>query len=138
MDRLTKQRKIILEELKSVKTHPDATELYSSVRKKIPNISLGTVYRNLEILSQEGKIVKISCVNFSRFDGYTEKHSHFLCKNCQRVYDIEQDTKLNFNQKGFEKKTGSKILGVNIEAYGICRDCKLEVKNDNRTKDSRF
>lgn len=123
MNRLTKQRKVILEELKSVRTHPDATELYSYVRKKIPNISLGTVYRNLEILSQEGKIVKISCVNFSRFDGFTEEHPHFICKKCQRVYDIEQDTNLNFNQKLFENKTGSKITNVNIEAYGICKDC---------------
>jgi Fe2+ or Zn2+ uptake regulation protein len=124
MERLTKQRKLILEELKKLKTHPTAPELYIKLRKKLPNISLGTVYRNLEILSQEGKILKISCDNFNRFDSYINQHPHFFCKSCQKVFDIKQQINLQFNKNSFERKTGSKVLKANIILCGICKNCK--------------
>ncbi|MBI4447563.1 transcriptional repressor, partial [Candidatus Woesearchaeota archaeon] len=104
MERLTQQRKIILEELKKVKTHPKAPDIYSTVRKRIKNVSLGTVYRNLESMAKEGKIIKIGCNNFSRFDGNATNHPHFLCEKCQKVLDIEQEIKLKFDEKNFEKK----------------------------------
>jgi len=124
MERLTKQRSVILEELKKVKTHPTASELYLAVRRRIPNISLGTVYRNLEILGEEGLIMKIGCDTFNRFDGETKAHQHFFCRNCQKVYDVEENIELKFNQKIFEEKTGHKIQDFNVGVYGICKDCR--------------
>jgi Fe2+ or Zn2+ uptake regulation protein len=124
MERFTKQRRVILEELAKSKTHPTATELYLSVKKKIPKISLGTIYRTLELLSHEGKIMKINCDSFNRFDGNAELHPHFICNNCQRVYDVEQPVKLDFDQARFEKNTLSKIFGANIEFFGLCENCR--------------
>ncbi|MFQ5815403.1 MAG: Fur family transcriptional regulator [Candidatus Hydrothermarchaeaceae archaeon] len=124
MLRLTNQRRVILEELMKVKTHPNASELYLSVRKRIPNISLGTIYRNLELMSREGKIMKINCDTFNRFDGNAALHPHFICEGCHRVFDVEQPVQLEFNREGFEEKMDSKIFEANIDFHGLCKNCK--------------
>ena len=124
MERLTRQRKIILEELNKLKTHPTASDLYILVRKRIPNISLGTVYRNLEILSKEGKISKISCDSFSRFDGDLKRHEHFICKKCQKVFDYGKSIKIHFDKDLFEKETGFKVLTYKIDICGLCKNCR--------------
>ncbi len=133
MQRNTKQRQILLEELRKVRTHPDASEIYIAVRKRLPNVSLGTVYRNLDAMSKERKIMKINCGNFSRFDGFAESHSHFICENCSRIFDIEYGTEgrekrfkleCKFDKRALEKKTGNEIFGSCIELHGICKDCK--------------
>lgn len=122
MQRMTKQRRIILEELKKVKTHPTATEIYLAVRKRIPNISLGTIYRNLEVLCKEGKIQKLVCENFKRFDGNSVIHPHFFCEICGKVFDMDYYPELN--EKEIERKTGNEILRINIDAYGLCKNCR--------------
>ncbi len=87
--RMTRQRMVILEELKKVRTHPTADELYSMVRTKLPRISLGTVYRNLDFLAETGEIVKLeSTGSIRRFDGDTSPHQHIRCTVCGRVGDV--------------------------------------------------
>ena len=125
--RMTKQREIILEELKKLKTHPTASELYDIVRKRLPKISLGTVYRNLEILAEMGMIKKLEIAGKEkRWDGDTSKHYHFRCLKCGKVEDIflkEEDLiKLDNFFKGYVKNN-VKFEDMNIEINGICEEC---------------
>jgi Fe2+ or Zn2+ uptake regulation protein len=121
--RMTRQRKVILEELRKVNTHPSADEVYEMVRKRLPRISLGTVYRNLEILSESGDIQKLEpgC-NLKRFDGNPSKHSHIRCIRCDRIADVPM-------VPGFEidleqvKATNFEITGHRLEFLGVCPQC---------------
>ncbi|MBA4358220.1 MAG: transcriptional repressor, partial [Desulfovibrio sp.] len=90
--RMTTQRQVILEELRGLKSHPTAGELCQLVRKKLPRVSLGTVYRNLEILSRSGVIQKIDVAGVEmRFDGDISNHYHLRCVGCGRVFDVEME-----------------------------------------------
>jgi len=123
--RNTRQRQIILEELAKVKTHPTAAELYEIVRKKIPNVSLGTVYRNLEFLSERGNILKLDIAGKQRrYDGCISTHYHVRCKKCDKVADISLDSEIQSDFKKIEDKTGFKIDGHTLEFTGLCRNCK--------------
>ncbi len=121
--RMTQQRKIILEELRKVDTHPSADEVYELVRKRLPRISLGTVYRNLEILSKTGAIQKLEpACSLKRFDGNPHEHHHIRCIQCDRVVDAHLDIDLNFNQQDF-KGNHFKIIGHKLEFIGLCPEC---------------
>ncbi|MFH1209460.1 MAG: transcriptional repressor [archaeon] len=128
MERQTKQRRVIIEELgklSKLRIHPTASELYVEIRKKLPRISLGTVYRNLEDLSKEGQIVKVNCNSFCRFDIHNEKEKyHVICRRCEKVFDIKQPIKISFDKEAFEKETGFKVLDLRINICGICKNCK--------------
>ena len=121
--RMTQQRKVILEELRKVDTHPSADEVYEMVRKRLPRISLGTVYRNLEILSRSGEIQKleIGC-NLKRFDGIAENHYHIRCLHCDRVIDAPEGFDVAVNHE-LVNPNGFKILGHRLEFIGICPEC---------------
>lgn len=122
--RHSKQRETILNYLKSVYTHPTASSIYKEVRKEIPNISLGTVYRNLNQLYEAGLIKKIEMQSGDdRFDGTMEDHAHFHCVKCSKVFDIGKDVVLNIN-KTIEKNTEHKILNNELVFIGICKNCK--------------
>jgi Fur family ferric uptake transcriptional regulator len=121
--RMTRQREVILEELRKVNTHPSADEVYEMVRKRLPRISLGTVYRNLEILSESGVIQKLEpgCT-LKRFDGNPSEHSHIRCIRCDRIADVpmipgfEIDLE-QINASDFE------ITGHRLEFLGVCPQC---------------
>ncbi len=126
--RMTRQRAIILEELRKVKTHPTADELYSIVRKKMPRISLGTVYRNLEFLAETGEILKLeSAGNTKRFDADTSWHQHVRCIECGCVGDVLHPQEAP-SIKGIHVD-GFNITGARIEYDGICARCSG--KKDN-------
>ena len=88
--RNTQQRNIIYDIVASRNTHPTADWIYEQAKKQIPNISLGTVYRNLKVLVEEGKILEINDGKVSRFDANISLHHHFKCENCGSLYDIEK------------------------------------------------
>ena len=121
--RMTRQRKVILEELRKVDTHPSADEVYEMVRKRLPRISLGTVYRNLETLSEAGEIQKLErgC-NLKRFDGIAQNHYHIRCLHCHRVIDAPAGLDVAVNHD-FKTAAGYKILGHRLEFIGICPGC---------------
>ncbi|MEC9489131.1 MAG: transcriptional repressor [Halanaerobium sp.] len=122
--RMTKQRKTILEVLRNTTSHPTADEIYEKVRRKIPNISLGTVYRNLKILKEMGEILELEFgSSFSRFDGNPINHYHFQCQECGRVYDIDLPVQEGLNAK-VEELSGNKVYNHRMEFYGICRECR--------------
>ena len=120
--RMTRQRKVILEELRKVKTHPSADELYEMVRKRLPRISLGTVYRNLEILSESGDIQKLEPGwALKRFDGDPSEHCHIRCVRCDRIADAPTPD-LKVDLKGINP-ADFEIIGHRLEFLGLCPEC---------------
>jgi Fur family ferric uptake transcriptional regulator len=122
--RMTAQRRIILEELRNVLTHPTAGEIYEIVRKRLPRISLGTVYRNLEILSEIGMIQKLEMAGTQkRFDGIVENHYHVRCIRCGRVDDVLADSIPMINE-ALAEASDYEILWHRLEFVGLCPQCK--------------
>jgi Fur family ferric uptake transcriptional regulator len=121
---MTKQRQIILEELCSVITHPTAEDIYGMVRKRLPNVSLGTVYRNLETLSEAGVIQKLDVGGTKkRFDGNITTHSHLRCKECGRVDDVDFKPGIDL-ESAVRPFTGYQIIKHRLEFIGMCPDCQ--------------
>ena len=121
--RLTPQRQVILEELAKVKTHPTANEVYDMVRKRLPRIGLGTVYRNLELMADNGMILKLEVGGSQkRFDATTELHYHIRCTCCGRVDDIEFSAMPQLDQLA-ANSSDYQVLGHHIECSGICESC---------------
>ena len=128
--RMTRQRRVILEELRKVNNHPSADEIYEFVRKRLPRISLGTVYRNLEILSESGDIQKLEpgC-SLKRFDGNPSEHCHIRCVRCDRIADAPMIPDLEIdlervNSNDFE------IIGHRLEFLGLCPLCSDKSNRD--------
>ena len=120
--RMTHQREIILDELRRSKAHPTADELYERIKKKVPRISLATVYRNLEILSEAGLIKKLEISGRQkRFDWDPGEHDHVFCIHCQRVDNIA--TTATAPPVEPMRERGYQITGCRIEFYGLCPKC---------------
>lgn len=126
--RITHQREVILEEIRKVNSHPTADEVYEMVRKRLPRISLGTVYRNLEILSTWGLIQKIGPVSSQkRFDGNTKSHYHIRCINCGRVEDAPIEPVENL-ENHIRDLSDYSIIRHRLEFIGICPECSKKGK----------
>ncbi len=121
--RLTRQRRIIYEIVRSRRDHPNAAEIHREAVKQIPTISLGTVYRNLKLLAEQGLIREITHLGEgSRFDGYPELHAHVICRACGKVEDLELDVESTLDQLVAEK-TGYRNLVHSLTFYGLCPEC---------------
>ena len=121
--RMTRQRKVILEELLRMKTHPSADEIYEVVRQRLPRISLGTVYRNLEVLSELGKIQKLELGGtLKRFDWNPNKHYHIRCLQCGRVDDAPLAPLTQIEDELYGA-TVYEIVGHRLEFLGLCPAC---------------
>ena len=128
MMRLTTQRQIILEELAKVKTHPTASELYDMVRKRLPRIGLGTVYRNLELMAENGMILKLEVGGTQkRFDATTDTHYHIRCSSCGKVDDIDTPVMDELVREA-AASSSYQVLGHHVEFSGICPACQKESK----------
>lgn len=122
--RLTTQRQIILEELGKVTSHPTANEVYDMVRKRLPRIGLGTVYRNLELMADSGIILKLEVGGSQkRFDATVDPHYHIRCNSCGKVDDIDMEVQPHINMAAAQS-SNYKILGHHIEFTGVCMDCR--------------
>ena len=127
--RMTKQRNIILEELMKTDTHPTADELYTIVRRRLPRVSLGTVYRNLQLLTNQGMILTLTGSGGQmRFDGDTEEHYHISCTNCGRVGDLPGRPEIKIGQRN-RTEGDYEITGFKLEILGICPKCKQGKNN---------
>jgi Fur family ferric uptake transcriptional regulator len=130
--RKSHQREVILEELRRVKFHPTAAALYNVVRKRIPTISIGTIYRNLDLLSRNGIIQKLEVAGTkARFDGDIDKHYHIRCSQCGKIDDL-RDFSLNKMSKNTKKLNGYLILGHHFEFVGICPDCQEKKRTKSK------
>lgn len=138
--RMTRQRRVVLEELRKVDSHPTADEVYEMVRRRMPKISLGTVYRNLEILSREGLVQKVVLGGTQkRFDGTPGAHYHVRCVLCGRVDDIEAESIPDL-ERSLRCVSEYEITGHRIEFTGVCPLCKNSgklVSGDNSQEDER-
>ena len=119
----SKQREAIVAFLKTRKDHPTADTVYQEIRHSIPNISLGTVYRNLSLLSDRGEILRLSCDGKTdRFDADIRPHYHFLCKQCGCVQDVDLPYQENLDQLAQTSFSGT-ITSHELLFHGICNDC---------------
>ena len=121
--RNSKQRDAVYANLLSRFDHPTADEVYFSVKKDLPNISLATVYRNLKLLESEGLILRITTDDSDRYDGHTQNHYHLMCDCCKKVSDlnIKGDVDLNgLPDKEFQGEIRSHALLF----FGLCKNCK--------------
>jgi Fur family ferric uptake transcriptional regulator len=130
--KMTAQRRVILEELRIERTHPSADELYLRVRRRLPDISMATVYRNLEILSEYGLIRRLwEGSGPRRYDGVTDEHYHVTCDRCGLIGDVPLSAVNGFLNKAREVSDYD-IKGYRLEFYGFCPKCREEVA---KTKD---
>ena len=124
MKRLTTQRQIILEELAKLKSNPTATDVYDMVRKRLPRIGLGTVYRNLELMADNGMILKIDVGGTkNRFEAITKPHYHIRCSRCGKVEDMNVPVTDDL-VKATVKSSLYQIQGHRVEFTGVCPDCQ--------------
>lgn len=126
----SRQRETLLRVLCATKSHPSADAIYDEVRKEIPNISLGTVYRNLARLAEDGVIMKLDVGDGTEhYDGNTALHSHFACEKCGRIEDVcEGDSIAESVKRSAEDITGGKIRTYSLVYLGTCREC---LKNED-------
>lgn len=122
--RVTEQRRRILERLRETTAHPTAAELYETVRRDLPRISLATVYRNLKMLVGHGQALQLdSGLGPSRFDGDTRLHSHATCVQCARVSDVDVGPVTGIRPR-VRKGHDFNILGHRLEFFGVCGECR--------------
>ncbi len=122
----SRQRETILNNLCSRKDHPTADELYLDLKEEMPNLSLGTLYRNLALLTENGTILKFHCGSSDRFDGNNSLHYHLICECCNRLYDIEHSPLSDLNCM-FNKDYKGEIKSHLLVFYGLCEKCNQSV-----------
>lgn len=122
--KMTKPRKVILEELRKMHNHPTADQLYEQVRTRLPRVSLATIYRNLDLMVKDGLVRQLASeCGQRRYDGDLQTHWHVRCMHCNSIDDVfhlPQEPSI----AGVQSRTGYKILGHRLELVGICPACR--------------
>ena len=127
--RTSKQRTRVLEILRSTESHPTATWIYERLKPDFPNLSLGTVYRNLNILVEQGMVLELKFGStFDRYDGKTLPHYHFICETCAAISDVDMEHKRELDRK-VEERNSYKVNYHRLEFYGQCQRCLEESGN---------
>lgn len=126
----SKQRDAILAFLESRTDHPSADVIYMHMRKIIPNISLGTVYRNLGLLCELGQIIKLPCDDkIDRYDCRVTPHNHFICDKCGCVMDLEMDS-IDYIKETASENFSGQISSYTVFFHGICEKCLNESEEE--------
>ncbi len=120
--RRTRQLEVIWEAVKGEMSHPTADQIYERVRKHMPHISLGTVYRNLQKLAADGKLQVLTIERTQHFDPLLEKHPHFICESCGKVYDVTLD-RSDEAAPVLSPDTGFTVTSHQLSLYGTCEMC---------------
>ena len=120
--RNSKQRDAVLGDLQSRYDHPTAEEVYLSVKKEIPSISLATVYRNLCFLNDEGKIFSISGRDAVHYDAHLHEHNHLMCRSCGRIFDVDICINSSFLDDANTNFNGC-VDGYSLLFHGLCKTC---------------
>jgi Fe2+ or Zn2+ uptake regulation protein len=128
--RQSKQRDAILYALQHTTSHPTAEAVYETVRQGIPDISLGTVYRNLNFLADENVIRRVKSIdNNVHFDGNVTPHYHMMCEKCGRIIDLFPTEEEYRSLIAFAEKQGHKISFTSVNFVGCCKDCLKKEEN---------
>jgi Fur family peroxide stress response transcriptional regulator len=124
MKKRSHKRDAVMEKLQSTKTHPSALWIYDELRKEIPDLSLGTVYRNLSIFKDEGRVISVGVVGGQeRYDANTKEHTHFICLGCGDVIDVDADADPAI-KKDIESRYGFDVQMQQLTFYGRCIKCR--------------
>ncbi len=121
----SRKREAILECIRSTDTHPSAEWVYAQLKPRIPDLSLGTVYRNLTMFKNEGTIISVGVVDGQeRFDHHVEPHIHFICECCGTVRDVELPDPVEALERQVAQVTGSTVTGHRLSFLGRCPNCQ--------------
>lgn len=124
MEKYSKQREEVFNCIKDAKNHPTAEEIYMLLKENNPNISRGTVYRNLNLLVDKGIVKKISISNMpDRFDYVCKSHSHAVCEVCGGVFDFNFELNENELNKTIKEQTDLEVFSNEFTIYGVCKKC---------------
>ncbi len=127
--KFSRQRESIKDYLSGRTDHPTAEAVYLALREKDPKLSLGTVYRNLSLLTELGEIQKISTGDGpDHFDGDASRHQHFICRSCHQVSDLKVKG-LQYLMDEAQKQCEGEVEGFSINFYGICEQCNRKAAN---------
>ena len=129
-DKVTHQRMEIYRELAKTPEHPDAETIYRRVRKRIPSISLDTVYRTLRLLEDEGLISRVGSISErTRFDANTDRHHHFVCTECGFIGDVYNE-EWNTLKSPKDVTLMGKVDSIHVELRGLCNTCRRKKLNN--------
>jgi Fe2+ or Zn2+ uptake regulation protein len=134
--RSTRARRVILETVRGTDAHPTAEWVFRKVRRQLPRVSLGTVYRNLRLLVRAGLLVERADAGGFRFDGNTAEHHHFTCVACGRVYDLAERMDRGLHRR-VASRTGFEVFRHRIEFYGRCAGCSTSRRGRRNTWQAR-
>ncbi|RTI49139.1 transcriptional repressor [Thermus scotoductus] len=128
LKRLTRQRKAVLEVVRKAHNHPDAAWIYQEVRKVVPKVSLGTIYRTLEALVEEGYLIPITKAGeATRYDANLHPHLHLVCQGCGAIVDLEVDLP-DLLTPVQEAHPHLEVRSVEVTYRGLCPTCKAALK----------
>ena len=120
--RKTRQLSLVWQAIKDDKSHPTADQIYARVRRKLPNISLGTVYRNLQKLVGSKKLQVLMLGRSQHFDPLVQRHQHFICEVCDRVFDVLVDAQREIRPAKLPEE-GFTVTSHHLAFYGTCKGC---------------
>jgi Fur family transcriptional regulator, peroxide stress response regulator len=120
--RNTKQLEVIWDAIKDDSSHPTADQVYARVRERFPNVSLGTVYRNLQKLVADEKLQVLMIGRAQHFDPLVKRHQHFICEKCGRVFDVLVDSRDEIRPAKLPH-AGFKVTSHQLAFYGACKHC---------------
>ena len=119
-----KKRNAILTYLQHTNAHPSAETIYSDLKTQIPDLSMGTVYRNLTLFKEQGLCSSVATVSgVERFDGNTDPHVHFICTGCDAVMDLPHISTPEALRQAAADESGGKVQECHLSFTGLCRDC---------------
>lgn len=123
----SRKRQAILAAIQSTNCHPTAEWVYQKLKPEFPNLSLGTVYRNIAQFKEDGLIIGVGVVNgHERFDATTIPHGHFICNHCGCVMDIMEDLVSPETVAAVAEMTGAQVESHELTFYGCCPNCRLD------------
>lgn len=126
----SRKRDAILDCIRRTKCHPTAEWVYQQLKAEYPDLSLGTVYRNISLFKEEGRIRSIGVVNgLEHYDGILEPHAHFICTCCGAVRDVEAKLPPSVLEEA-ESQSGGVVNGYQLQFFGVCAGCK-GINNQN-------
>ena len=135
---MTRQRRVLLEEICKPGRHLTADMVYDLVRPKLPKISLATVYRNLETLVEQGLVRKLTMGGGQKhYDGGVHLHYHVRCVRCGKVSDVDAEPFGDLDEKALQGCTGFEIIAHELEFEGICDDCKQSDLQDSSAEENQ-
>ena len=134
-ENFSQKRMAILHTLQKTSVHPTAEWVYEALQPQYPNLSLGTVYRNLRRFCEEGKAASVGVINGQeRFDGTTTPHAHFVCTKCGTVMDVRRDYFARPELEKLSKSTGCQVESASVIFRGVCPSCQREAGSNSKNK----